>query len=918
MKTLSIVLLFVFSLIQSNAQNLSDGLLLHYPFNGNTNDVSVNGFDATGNASLTEDRFGNPNSAYSFDGIDQSISLPYDAALKPQLPISVSAWVKFENFIQSNNNILTTDYTENQYYGIWLNTDGTGRPAINFGDGDPNSTNSTSRRSKIGDYQLEIGIWYMITGVIRGATDMDLYVNCENVGGTYSGTGSSLSYTINPGAIGRGDVAGAAPYFFRGAIDEVYYWDRDLTPLDIEVLIDTGYVQTIYETICQGDTFYYNNVPYFTSGTYTINATNLNFCISNVILELTVVEDCSCRFSNDFSDAESIQIVGNNLSGIISVDNNDLQVFNLSNGSQNTSAWSNLSTDEETFDSFVWSFEFIPEYSISQSRAFVALTDSNLTVANRRVGINYIPNQQDAVAVVIQPDISPNKVNVTLLVKDENKAYIYDPAITTTQPIISNSLIIPNSPLSLNNDETYYLSVTKFNELNYQLSVFSDSAKTQEISNSPICLSLESTENPLINGLNYFQVANNIQSNTQGNFQGVIDKVCLGEFTADFEIVGTDSACAGELVSYSIPSLNSGTVNWDFPADAQLISSTYSSIELSMGDLAGTITANLDLGCFQMELSKDIAVSSQSTAQIIGNTAVCPGDSTLLTVPGNFDSISWNSIENNSNSYYASQGVVFVEAISNSGCSLIDTITIELLPVAEIELSSNPVSCNDDSVLVNASGGFSTYIWNDSITGGSTFYTNPGLITVQNAPGSGCLSFDTLFIESTVLTASFSVEPDTIVQLGSAFSFLDQSYVQGSSINSWNWDFVDNSAQIVSQSPSHTYADTGSYLVSFTVFSDDGCESFISSYVKVVSGITIPNVFSPNGDGINDFFVIELNGIKGKVNLMLFNRWGKLIFEDSDYKNNWAGETSTDGVYFYVADIENLGIFKGYLHSFDD
>ncbi|RKY55315.1 MAG: hypothetical protein DRP89_03575, partial [Candidatus Neomarinimicrobiota bacterium] len=69
---LTIILCFSIALGNSYAQN--NGLVAYYPFNGNANDESGNGNDGTVNgATLTTDRFGNENSAYSFDGVDDYI-----------------------------------------------------------------------------------------------------------------------------------------------------------------------------------------------------------------------------------------------------------------------------------------------------------------------------------------------------------------------------------------------------------------------------------------------------------------------------------------------------------------------------------------------------------------------------------------------------------------------------------------------------------------------------------------------------------------------------------------------------------------------------------------------------------------------------------------------------------------------------
>lgn len=80
----------------------------------------------------------------------------------------------------------------------------------------------------------------------------------------------------------------------------------------------------------------------------------------------------------------------------------------------------------------------------------------------------------------------------------------------------------------------------------------------------------------------------------------------------------------------------------------------------------------------------------------------------------------------------------------------------------------------------------------------------------------------------------------------------------------------------------------------------DECEKLATATVTVNSGceIGIPNVFSPNGDGENDRFVIE--GILGTTNTVrIFNRWGQIVFESNNYRNTWTANDVSDGTYFY-------------------
>lgn len=75
------------------------------------------------------------------------------------------------------------------------------------------------------------------------------------------------------------------------------------------------------------------------------------------------------------------------------------------------------------------------------------------------------------------------------------------------------------------------------------------------------------------------------------------------------------------------------------------------------------------------------------------------------------------------------------------------------------------------------------------------------------------------------------------------------------------------------------------------------------------------NVFTPNGDGINDLLRFDLLEIFSGNKLQVYNRWGKLVYESNDYQNDWDGGDLKDGTYFYILDIDDPSgtqdIFKG-------
>jgi len=71
----------------------------------------------------------------------------------------------------------------------------------------------------------------------------------------------------------------------------------------------------------------------------------------------------------------------------------------------------------------------------------------------------------------------------------------------------------------------------------------------------------------------------------------------------------------------------------------------------------------------------------------------------------------------------------------------------------------------------------------------------------------------------------------------------------------------------------------------------------------------VPDVISPNNDGLNDSFVIGCSDFKN-VALKIFNRWGDLVFESDNYNNNWAGTHDGNdlppGPYYYVFEEDGV------------
>jgi gliding motility-associated-like protein len=106
----------------------------------------------------------------------------------------------------------------------------------------------------------------------------------------------------------------------------------------------------------------------------------------------------------------------------------------------------------------------------------------------------------------------------------------------------------------------------------------------------------------------------------------------------------------------------------------------------------------------------------------------------------------------------------------------------------------------------------------------------------------------------------------------------------------------------------------GTYYVSFT----DQCGSTgTSTIITQRCDTKAPNIFTPNGDGKNDTFeIFGIEGFRGSK-LTVFDRWGTVVFEDADYKNNWDGGDNKDGVYYYIFTRSDGEIYTGQFQKLD-
>lgn len=210
-----------------------EGLVVYYPFNGNANDESVNGNHGTVHgASLTKDRFGNENSAYYFDGVDDYLICKNNTSLNPSKAITLSAWVFPKKIVSGETGIVQKWKAggANVYsYSIELRSgipEFALSPAGGSGGGFSYGVVTTQK-------SLPVNNWTYLTAVYDGSY---MYLYIDGIKTAKNAYNKDIYNSPIDLLIGRSSWSKT----FEGIIDEVKIYDRALSESEVREFYDIG------------------------------------------------------------------------------------------------------------------------------------------------------------------------------------------------------------------------------------------------------------------------------------------------------------------------------------------------------------------------------------------------------------------------------------------------------------------------------------------------------------------------------------------------------------------------------------------------------------------------------------------------------------------------------------------------------
>ncbi len=434
----------------------------------------------------------------------------------------------------------------------------------------------------------------------------------------------------------------------------------------------------------------------------------------------------------------------------------------------------------------------------------------------------------------------------------------------------------------------------------------------------------DSTANGLSAG-NYTVTVTDANSCTMTTSATITDKGA-----ATLSVAGGQTICIGQTASLSATlsgGTNPFTYSWSGgltgsnPTANPIVTTTYS---ISVVDALGCSTS---MQTVTVIVNPPLTLSASSSS-----TGICNGANATLTASGIGGNggpytYSWAPGGNTGSQITVSpNGNVTYTVTVNDNCgtpvsTAVQSITVNPLPTVSFSSDINQgcgPSCVNFTGSPSAAGSSAKWKFGDNDSSSASSpqhcYNNAGAYTVSftYVDVNGCSATSTVNNMININAkpkATFTYDPAPVVIEGNAVNF--NNTTTGASSYYWNFNDPSSGSDNTSTltSPTHTFKDSGKYCVILVAINNnclDTTPMCLEVHEPCKLSDSIPNVFTPNADGINDLFTFKTSGL-AQIKCTLFNRWGMEIYEYNAVHSGWDGRTFSDniaptGTYFYVLD----------------
>lgn len=287
-----------------------------------------------------------------------------------------------------------------------------------------------------------------------------------------------------------------------------------------------------------------------------------------------------------------------------------------------------------------------------------------------------------------------------------------------------------------------------------------------------------------------------------------------------------------------------------------------------------------------------VTAQVRDTSIVSNDTTVCFSSQVSIYAPGGYVSYLWSDGGTNQSTLFSTTGSKYVY-MQNECATGIDTFHVNFINDLGVDLGNDTSICEGKTMLLDATSTYpdATYQWQDSSSNATYTVTKGGDYSVRVHVGPCSIADDIRIRQSVVvLDARDGLIPchgeSTILDAGSGNAYLWQD-----------------------GSTDRTFVATknGSYYV---VVTQGVCSDTATIHVKTAEcpcAVILPDAFSPNNDGKNDYFGMGINCGVREYELMVYDRWGNRVFSTESLSNKWDGTYNgvqlDAGVYYYYAHV---------------
>ncbi len=385
--------------------------------------------------------------------------------------------------------------------------------------------------------------------------------------------------------------------------------------------------------------------------------------------------------------------------------------------------------------------------------------------------------------------------------------------------------------------------------------------------------------------------------------------------------------CVGFPINLTANTVAGGTYDWSGPAafDSNLEDPTIASATANNG------------GNYSLNITDANGCTGTGTTAVTVNGAVvpvltpvgpfCAEDTDPVTLTADISGGTWtgNGVVNAVGTFIpsvAGAGTHTLTYTHTQGCGGTNSMNIVVNNAPPSGFTANVTSgCPPLTVTFTSDPGMEGALWDfgsgtpvNSVGMATHTFSSSGTYTVSLTNTlNGCSSTTTMTDYITVFPApdaSFTTNTTQLSQLNTTVHFENNS----SNATTYSWDFGDGSATSAAVNPTHEYPiDPGSYVVTLTATNEGGCTdvAYLTIIVEEDQIIYVPNSFTPDGDEYNNSFqpVLSEGFDLNSYTLLLFNRWGEIVFESMDPAAGWDGtyhgKPVPQGTYTWTIRVKN-------------